>query len=30
MGYKPFDYVGIKRLATEQDQVRIVLAVQKK
>lgn len=30
MGYKPFDYVGVKRVATEQDQLRIVLALQKK
>lgn len=29
MGYKPFDFVGIKRLNTEQDQLRVVLALQK-
>lgn len=30
MGYKPFDYVVVKRVATEQDLLRIVLALQKK
>ena len=30
MGYKPFDFVGVKRVSTEQDQLRIVLALQKK